>query len=142
MREVERLALRNKRLHLRPRLALRGVGEEVHDDRAAVNGLLDREECLSRDPAVLNRLPPALAVLADTDNDVETVVPRIEALAMPLRAVADESEGVVLEVILELGQRPVGALVHLLLDACKAQSLDTTGLRGVHVQRCKRRRQR
>jgi hypothetical protein len=46
--EVERLALRDERGELRPRRGLRRVGEQVHDDRAAVDGLFDREQRLSR----------------------------------------------------------------------------------------------
>jgi hypothetical protein len=45
--EVERLALRYERGELRPRRGLRGVGEQVHDDRAAIDGLFDREQRLS-----------------------------------------------------------------------------------------------
>jgi hypothetical protein len=45
-----------------------------------------------------------------------------------LRAIADESESVVLEVVLELGQRPVGALVDLLLRARKVERLNSTSL--------------
>ena len=46
--EVERLALGDERGERRPRRGLRGVREQVHDDRAALDGLLDREQRLSR----------------------------------------------------------------------------------------------
>jgi hypothetical protein len=59
VREVEGLALGDERGELGPGLGLGGVGEEVHDDGSSVDGLLDREEGLSRDPSVLLSLPPA-----------------------------------------------------------------------------------
>ena len=57
----------------------------------------------------LHGLLPALAVFSDTNDDVETVVAEVEALAVTLGAVADEGEGVVLEVLLEGGQSRVFA---------------------------------
>lgn len=83
-----------------PRLGLSGVTEEVHDDGAARDGLVDLEEVLAGDPAVLDGVLPRLAILTDTDNDVQAVVAEVEALAVALRAVADEGKGVVLEVLL------------------------------------------
>lgn len=76
-------------------------------------------------PTVLNGLLPALAVFADTDNDVEAVVTGVETLSVALRAVADQGEGVIFEVILELSQRPVGALVDDFLGTGKVEGLDT-----------------
>lgn len=49
VREVERLALGEERCDLGPCLRLRGVREEVHDDRPAVNRFLNGEERLSWD---------------------------------------------------------------------------------------------
>ena len=83
-----------------PGLGLGGVGEQVHDDGALGDGLVDLEEVLAGNPAILDGVVPGLAVLADTDDDVQAVVTEVEALAVTLRAVADEGEGVVLEVLL------------------------------------------
>jgi hypothetical protein len=47
---------------------------------------------------------------------------------MALRAIADERERVVLEVVLELCERPVATLVDNFLRAGKVKGLDTTGL--------------
>jgi hypothetical protein len=94
------LALGNLGLDGGPRLTLGGIGEQVHDDGAAGDGLVDLEEVLAGDPAVLDGILPRLTVLAHTDDDVEAVVTEVEALAVALRAVADEGEGVVLEVLL------------------------------------------
>ncbi len=44
--------------------------------------------------SILNSLPPALAALANTDNDVEAVVTGVQTLSVALRALADEGEGV------------------------------------------------
>ena len=49
---------------------------------------------------------------------------------MALGAIADEGERVVLEVVLQLGERPVAALVDDFFAACKVERLDATnGLR-------------
>ena len=78
------------------------------------------------DPAISDSLFPALAILADTDDDIEAIVTRIQTLAMTLRAIADEGEGVVFEVVVKLGKGPVAALVDDLLRARKVEGLDAT----------------
>lgn len=123
MREVKGLPLRDQRLNLRPCLALRCIREQVHDNCPSVDSLFDGEERFAGNPAILHGLSPTLTVLADTDNDVEAIIACIETLPVSLGAVADESKGVVLEVLLELGERPVGALEDFLLDTGKTQSL-------------------
>jgi hypothetical protein len=99
--EATCLALGQKRLDLGPRLTLRRIAEQVHDNGALLDGLLDLEQVLARDPAVLDRVLPRLAVLADADDDVQAIVAQVKALAVALRAVADEGESVVLEVFLQ-----------------------------------------
>ena len=79
-------------------------------------------------PAVTNGLLPALATLPNTNDNVETVVARIESLTVALRAVANQSEGVVLEVLLELGEGPVASLVDNLFGASEVKGLDTASL--------------
>lgn len=71
-------------------------------------------------------MAPALAILANTDNDVEPVVTSVQALAVTLRAIANERKGIILQVLLELGQRPVGTLVNGFLRPRKIERLDTT----------------
>lgn len=93
-----------------PSLTLRSVTEQVHDDGTLANSLVDVEEILARHPAVLLGLLPACAVLPHTHDNIEAVVAEVEPLAMALRAVTDQSEGVVLEVVEELLSGPVGAL--------------------------------
>lgn len=61
-------------------------------------------------PSVLDRLLPRSTVLANSDDNLDTVVAGVESLSVSLGTVTDDGEGVVLEELLELGQRPVGAL--------------------------------
>lgn len=82
-------------------------------------------------PAIFDGLLPALAILADTDDDVETVVTGIQALAMTLRAIADKGEGVVFEVVVKPGKGPVAALIDNLVRASKVESLDATRREGL-----------
>ena len=77
-------------------------------------------------PAIVHRLLPTLTVLTDTDDDVDAIITRIEALTMPLRAITNHCERVVLEILLELGQGPVTALVHGLLGTSEIECLDST----------------
>lgn len=99
------LALGDLRLDGGPGLALGGIGEEVHDDGTLGDGLVDLEKVLAGDPAILLGILPGLAVLADTDDDVEAVVTEVEALAVTLRAVSDKGESIVLEVLLRGGRK-------------------------------------
>lgn len=94
------LALSQHRLDVWPGLALGGVTQQVHDDAALLDGLVDLEQVLAGHPAILNRLLPAVAVLPHTDDHVQAVVAEVQTLAVALRAVADEGEGVILEVVL------------------------------------------
>ena len=91
------LALGDLGLDVGPGLGLGGVREEVHNDRTPRDSLVDVEEVLAGNPAVLDGVLPRLAILADTDDDVEAVVAEVEALAVALGSVANEGEGVVLE---------------------------------------------
>ena len=84
----------------RPCLGLGGVGEEVHDNGGLANGLVNVEQVLAGDPAILHGVLPRGTVLSYTDDDVQAVVTEVETLAVTLRAVADEGEGIVLEVLL------------------------------------------
>lgn len=99
-----------------PGLALSGVGEQVHDDGTAGDGLIDIEQVLAGNPAILLGVLPGLAVLADTNDDVEAVVTEVKTLAVALGAVADKGEGVVLEVLLEGLLAPIDLFLLMLLD--------------------------
>ena len=83
-----------------PCLGLGSIGEEVHDNGGLANGLVNVEQVLAGDPAILHGVLPRGAVLSYTDDDVQAVVTEVETLAVTLRAVADEGKGVVLEVLL------------------------------------------
>lgn len=65
-----------------PSLGLSSIGEKVHDDGTSGDGLIDLEQVLSWNPAILNGILPRLTVLSDTDNDIHAVVTEIETLAV------------------------------------------------------------
>jgi hypothetical protein len=89
---------------VRPCLALCSITEQVHDDCTLVDGLVDVEKVLARDPSILLCLLPARTVFAHTNNDVQAVVAKVQALTVALRTVADEGKCVILEVFLKLRQ--------------------------------------
>lgn len=62
---------------------------------------------------------PRRSIPADADNNVQSVVAEVEALAVALRSVPDECKGVVLEVFL---QAPV-RVTKLMEDASLTRSL-------------------
>lgn len=82
--------------------------------------------CLDTHPSVLHSLLPTLTVLANTNDDVKTVVTGIQALTVALRPIPDESKGIIFEVVLELGQWPVASLVDNLLGSSEIESLNST----------------
>lgn len=78
------LALGEQWLDTRPCGALSRVTEEIHDDGALLDGLIDLEEVCAGYPAILLSLLPACAVLPHANDNIETVVTEIQPLAMPL----------------------------------------------------------
>lgn len=94
------LALGELRLDVRPGLRLGGIRQQIHDDCTLANGLVNVKQVLAWNPAILLGLLPAGTVFPDTDDDVEPVVAEVETLSVTLRAVANECESVVLEVVL------------------------------------------
>jgi hypothetical protein len=93
-----------------PCCALSRVTQKVHDNGALLNGLIDLKEICAGNPAILLSLLPASTVFPHTNDDIEPVVAKVQSLAMALRAVADESESIILEVVKELVTRPVVSL--------------------------------
>ena len=94
------LALGEQWLDVLPCGALSCITEQVHDDGAFLDRLVDLEEVLARHPAILLRLFPACTIFPDANDDVETIVAKVETLTVALRAVADQCKSVVLEVVL------------------------------------------
>ena len=74
MGEVEGLSLGNEGCDRWPCLRLGGIGQKVHDDSTLVDGLLDGEKSLASDPAIFQGLSPALAIFADTNDDVKAII--------------------------------------------------------------------
>lgn len=102
---MTRLSLGDLRLDVGPGLGLGSIAKQVHDDGALGDGLVDLEQVLAGNPAVLDGILPRLSVFPYANDDVQAVVTEVEALAVTLGAVADQSEGVVLEVVLEGGSQ-------------------------------------
>jgi hypothetical protein len=119
------LLLGQKRLDGGPRLGLGSIGEQVHDIGGLLDSLINVEQVLARNPAILLGLLPRSTVLPYTDNDVETVVAEVQTLAVALGAVADEGEGVVLEVFLLNCQlmRPLDFILMQLSNPRRTKSL-------------------
>jgi hypothetical protein len=84
-----------------PGLALGGITEEVHDDGTPGDGLVNVEQVLASNPAILLGILPRLAVLPHANNHIKAVVTEVKTLTVTLRAVANKGEGVVLEVVLQ-----------------------------------------
>lgn len=94
------LAFRQQRLDSGPRLALRGIAQQVHDDGALFDRFVYLEEIRTRHPAVLLRLFPASTVLSHANDHVESVVTEIQSLTVTLRAIADQRKCIIFEVVL------------------------------------------
>lgn len=107
------LALNELGLDGGPGLRLGSIGEKVHDDGTTGDGLVDIEQVLAGNPAILLGVLPGLSVLSDTNDDVEAVVTEVKTLAVTLRTVANEGQSVVLEVLKELLLGPVGTLCEI-----------------------------
>ena len=124
--EVESLALGDLGLERGPGLTLSSVGEQVHDDSTLLDGGVNIEQVLAGDPAILDGLLPRSTILPDTNNDIETLVTQVQTLAVTLRAITDQSKGVVLEELLELLTGPVLTLIDGLLGIGEGDLLQTT----------------
>jgi hypothetical protein len=79
---------------------LSSIREQVHDDGTTRDGLVNIEQVLALDPAILLSLIPRRTVLSDANDDIETVVAQVQTLTMALRAVTDQSQCIILEVFL------------------------------------------
>lgn len=107
------LALNELGLDGGPSFRLGSIGEKVHDDGTTRDGLVNVEQVLASNPAILLSILPGLSVLSDTNDDVEAVVTEVKTLAVALRAVANEGQGVVLEVLKKLLLGPIGTLCRI-----------------------------
>lgn len=110
------LALNELGLDGGPGLRLGSIGEKVHDDGTTRDGLVNVEQVLASNPAILLSILPGLSVLSDTNDDVEAVVTEVKTLAVALRAIANEGQSVVLEVLKKLLLGPIGTLCRVLVS--------------------------
>lgn len=76
------------------------ITQKVHHNRALGYSLIDLEEIGPGNPSIILSLFPRSAIFSDANDDIQSVITKIEPLAMALRAVTNECECVVLEVIL------------------------------------------
>lgn len=68
------LALGQLRLDRRPGLTLSSITQQIHDNCALRNSLIDIEKICPRNPAILQSVFPRLSILPDTDDDVYAIV--------------------------------------------------------------------
>jgi len=87
-----------------PGLALRSIRKQVHDDGTLGDSLIDLEEGLSWNPAILLSVLPRLSILSYTNNDVETLITHVQGLGVTLGAISDNCHCVVLEELLHRNQ--------------------------------------
>lgn len=109
-----------------PRLIASSIEKRVSPGTYEIRSIRFRRTQKIAHPTVFHRLLPALTVFADTNDDVQAVITRIEALSMTLRAIADHRKSVIFEVLLELRQRPVAPLVNGLLRSSEVESFDSS----------------
>jgi hypothetical protein len=98
--KIAYLSLGDLGLNSRPGLTLSSIREQVHDDSTLSDSLINFEEGLSRDPAILLSILPRLTVLSNTNHNIETLVAHVQRLSMTLRTVSNDCHCVILEVIL------------------------------------------
>src|SRR5205807_4619463 len=107
---------------LRPHGDLSCVAEQVLHDAALLGGVLDADEVLSLLPAVGHRLLPARPG-SHADQDVQTLIAQVEALAATLRPVPEDGGDLVGEDSALPLDGPVAALDDLLGDAVDLDGL-------------------
>lgn len=87
-------------LYCRPGLTLGSITQKVHHNRALGYSLIDLKEVGPGNPSIILSLFPRSAIFSDSNDDIQSVITKIEPLAMALRSVTNECKCVVLEVIL------------------------------------------
>lgn len=90
------------RLDRRPSLALSSITEQIHDNGALGNSFVHFEQVGAGNPTILYRFFPRCAILSNTNDNIETIIAKIETLTMTLGAVANKGEGIIFEVFLDM----------------------------------------
>jgi hypothetical protein len=98
------LSLGDLGLDCRPGLTLGSIRKQVHNNGTLGDSLVDLEESLSWNPSILLSILPRLAVLAYTNNDVETLITHVQGLGVTLGAISDDCHCVILEEFLSWNQ--------------------------------------
>lgn len=123
--------------------------EKIHDNCSLFNGFFDFKEILAWHPTIFLRLFPRCSILANTNNDIQTIIPCIQTLSMstsaisctsiPLRSISDKRKCIVLEIFLlsissmrtgylKLFSGPITSLMDFLFCTRKVQCLDSSDL--------------
>ena len=126
VREVEAIAGPQPPCDLRPHRDLGRVAEEVLDDRPLLGGVLDAEQVLALLPAVLEGAVHAPSG-AHPDEDAESLVAEVEALAPPLRPVSEDGG----HLLTEDGTLPLDRIVAA-FDDLLGDAVDLDGLHDRH----------
>ena len=79
-----------------PLLNLTSIAQKHAEDGALLSGLLDREQCLTRNPSVGHSLVVGLA-LTLTNDHIETVVAQVAGLSRTLYTVTDHGDRFILQ---------------------------------------------
>ena len=117
MREIEGRALLQVVANDRPLVLLPGIAEQVLDNRSAPDRLGNIKESFTRLEAVLLGQLPAGTVLANANDDLDTVVAHIVRLAAALDSVANHGDRLLAENLAQLGRRKIRPLNNLFLHS-------------------------
>jgi hypothetical protein len=133
VREVKGLSWGQERNHIGPDSLLVSIRKQVHDDGSLLGSLQDGEQVLSGNPSFFDSLLVSLT-LTLTDDNIDTVVTKVESLTTALRTITKNSNGVILEGLEQLLAGNIRTLINNLLGATKIKSFVTTDLLGNLVE--------
>ena len=118
MAEIQSLAWRQIFLQCRPHTHYRSIAQQAHHYACLVCSLFDREQRLTRNPAVCNSLLEGLALTLAYDY-VKSVVTQVAGLSWPLNTIADYGNQFILQNLTSLFQRKFLTCHYLLDNATK-----------------------
>lgn len=127
VREVKGLSWGQERSHLGPDSLLVSIRKQVHDDGSLLGSLQDGEQVLSGNPSFFDSLLESLTLTLTNDN-IDTVVTKVESLTTTLRTITKDSNSVILEGLEQLLAGNIRSLIDDLLGTTKIESLVATDL--------------
>ena len=78
-----------------PLRLLRGIRKQILNQGAAGGSFFDREKGFTRYPAIIKGTIPAAAAFALADNDIETIIFKVQRLGWSLNTITDNCDGFV-----------------------------------------------